>query len=181
MSVTFTSIAMTYPTPAPHEFAPYYQRYVALVPAGDILSTLHGQMDDYHARFRDVPDDRRTYRYAPGKWSLAESLLHVIDTERVFAYRAMRIARGDTTPLPGFDQDAWVPVSGADTRRLAGLVDEFLAVRRATVALFSGFPAAAWDGTGTAADNPVSVRGLAFITAGHAQHHADLFRSRYLP
>jgi hypothetical protein len=171
---------MTYPTPTPQEFAPYYQRYAALVPDGDILATLRTQADDYLACLRGVPDARRTYRYGPDKWSLAESLLHVIDTERVFAYRAMRIARGDTTPLPGFEQDEWIPTSEAATRRLGDLADEFRVVRAATVALLTGLPAAAWDRVGTASGHAVSVRGLAFITAGHAQHHLDLFRIRYL-
>ena len=172
---------MTYPLPATTEYAPYYQRYVATVPSGDILVTLQAQADAYRDLFQPVPDARRLHRYAPGKWSVAESLLHVTDTERVFAYRALRIARGDTTPLPGFDQDAWVPASAANDRPLADLVQEFLAARAATLLLFAGLPPDAWDRTGTASEVPVSVRGLAFITAGHAQHHLDLFRSRYLP
>jgi hypothetical protein len=168
--------------PAADEFAPYYASYIALVPEGDLLATLRAQADTYRALFADVPDERRSLRYAPGKWSLAESLLHVTDTERVFAYRALRIARGDaTTPLPGFDQDAWVPASMADARSLADLVDEFVAVRQATLALLTGLPDAAWDRRGIASNATVSVRALAFMIAGHAAHHAQLFRDHYLP
>lgn len=167
--------------PDADEFAPYYAGYIALVPEGDLLTTLRAQADAYRALFTDVPDQRRTLRYAPGKWSLAESLLHVTDTERVFAYRALRIARGDATPLPGFDQDAWVPASAADQRSLASLVDEFVAVRQATLALLAGLSDEAWDRRGTASNATVSVRALAFMIAGHAAHHAQLFRDHYLP
>jgi hypothetical protein len=127
-----------------------------------------------------VPDARGHIAYAPGKWTLNESLQHVVDAERVFTYRALRIGRGDITPLPGFEQDDWVPLSGANNRRLSEIVDEFTAVRASTIALFGGLPSEAWDRRGTASGHPVSVRALAFKCAGHALHHEGIFREKYL-
>ena len=171
---------MTYPLPATTEYAPYYQRYVETVPSGDILVTLRAQADAYRDLFQSVPDEQRLHRYAPDKWSLAESLLHVTDTERVFAYRALRIARGDTTPLPGFDENAYAALSGASVRSLADVLDELESVREASVTLFSGLPADAWTRRGTASGREVSVRGLAWITAGHLLHHLGVIQDRYL-
>ena len=122
----------------------------------------------------------RIAAYAPGKWTLAESLLHVADTERVFAYRALRVSRGDQTPLPGFDQDPWVPLSGADRRTLADILTEIEAVRNANLHLIRAFDDAAASRMGTASGNPVSVRALVWIIAGHFAHHLELTRTRYL-
>lgn len=167
--------------PAADEFASYYAAYVAQVPTADVIAVLREQDDAFRGLFARVPDELRLYSYAEGKWTIAESIQHVTDTERVFAYRALRIARGDTISLPGFDQDAWVPTSEANERSLASLVEEFTAVRAATIALLAGLPATAWDRRGIASGHPVSVRGLAFITAGHALHHEGILRERYLP
>jgi len=166
--------------PASDEYAPYYEKYIAKVAEGDILKILTAQGDEVRALFANIPADRAQFAYAPGKWTLSESLLHVIDTERVFAYRALRIGRGDVTPLAGFEQNDWVPLSGANDRGLSSLLDEFSAARAATVALFSGLPADAWARRGTASNYPVTVRALAFKCAGHCQHHVSLFRERYL-
>jgi len=170
----------TFLRPAADEFAPYYGSYVQQVADGDILVTLRAQASQYRDRLGGVAEGQRLRAYAPGKWTLAEALQHVTDTERVFAYRALRIARGDTTPLPGFEQDEWIPTSEADTRSLASLLSEFLSVREATITLLAGLPAAAWDRRGTASGQSISVRGQAFIIAGHAQHHDRLFHERYL-
>jgi hypothetical protein len=167
--------------PAADEYAPYYEKYIAKVRDGEILEILAEQSDAILGLFARVPDDRGLFAYAPGKWTLGESLQHVVDTERVFTYRALRIARGDTTPLPGFEQDDWVPLSGASARPLPAIVDEFVTVRAATVALFSGLPNEAWDRRGTASGFSVSVRALAFKCAGHALHHEGIFREKYLP
>lgn len=171
---------MHYPRPASDEYAPYYNTYISKVRDGDILEILHEQSDAIRGLFARVPAERGLYAYAPGKWTLNEMLLHVVDGERVFSYRALRIARGDTTPLPGFEQDEWVPKSNANDRTLASIVDEFVTVRASTVALFAGLPAAAWDRRGTASGHGVSVRALAFKCAGHALHHEGIFRERYL-
>jgi hypothetical protein len=166
--------------PEPSEYAPYYAGYVAQVPDGDLLRTLETGLGDYATTFGALPEAMGRHAYAPGKWTLRELLGHVIDTERVFAYRAMRIARGDTTPLPGFDEKAWVPESGSNRRSLADLIAELRAVRGATVALLRHLPEDSIDRMGTASDNPVSVRALAWIIAGHPIHHLGVVRERYL-
>ena len=166
--------------PAPAEFAPYYAGYVAKVPDGDLLQTLDAGLSDYTTAFGALPEARGGFAYAPGKWTLRELLGHVIDAERVFAYRAMRIARGDTMPLPGFDEKAWVPASRANERTLADLLAELRVVRAATVALLRHLPDDAIGRTGTASENPVSVRALAWIIAGHPIHHLGVVRERYL-
>jgi hypothetical protein len=166
--------------PGADEYAPYYATYIGKVGDGDIIDILREQSEAIRGLFARVPAERNRYAYAPGKWTLAESLQHVTDAERVFSYRALRIARGDETPLPGFEQNDWVPVSGAHDRPLTALVDEFAAVRAATVALFAGLPADAWTRRGTASGHVVSVRALALMCAGHALHHEGIFRERYL-
>jgi hypothetical protein len=166
--------------PTPDEYAPYYEKYISKVRDGEIVEILAEQSEALRGLFSRVPDERGQFSYAPGKWTLNESLLHVIDTERVFAYRALRIARGDTIPLHGFEQDDWVPLSGANDRRLASLVQEFVTVRSATIELFLGLPGDAWNRRGTASGHAVSVRALAFKCAGHALHHEGIIRERYL-
>jgi hypothetical protein len=172
---------MSFLRPAADEFAPYYATYVSKVADADIIDVLREQGEAFRGLFARVDDAQRLFAYAEGKWTLAEAIQHVSDTERVFAYRALRIARGDTLSLPGFDQDNWIPTSEANTRSLQSLVEEFTAIRAASVALFSGLPSSAWDRRGTASNNPVSVRGQAFILAGHALHHEGIIRERYLP
>ena len=166
--------------PAPDEFAPYYGRYIERVPSGHIVDFLRSHAGTFGALLAQIPRDRESYAYAPGKWTIRELVLHVIDTERVMAYRALSIGRGDQTPLPGFDENVWAPESGANARPLTDLIAEFAAVRGATIALLNGLPAAAWSRRGTASNNPVSTRGLAYIIAGHAVHHEGILRERYL-
>lgn len=166
--------------PAAGEFAPYYGRYVERVPAGDVVETLRSQFAETSALLRGVDDSRTTTGYAPGKWSIRDIVLHMADTERVMAYRALRIARGDTTPLPGFDEKVFAPTAGANARSMQSLLPEFEAVRRSTIAMLEGFPAAAWGRQGTASDNTVTVRALAWIIAGHERHHIGVIRERYL-
>jgi hypothetical protein len=166
--------------PAPDEYAPYYEKYIAKVRDGEILDILIEQADAIRGLFARVPPERGHFAYAPGKWTLSEAMQHVVDTERVFSYRALRIARGDTLNLPGFEQNDWVPVSGANARALAMIIEEFTAVRAATVALFRGLPAESWDRRGSASGYPVSVRALAFKCAGHALHHEGIVREKYL-
>ena len=166
--------------PASTEYAPFYAGYVARVPDGDLLQTLEAGLAEYTEVLGPLPESRGDFAYAPGKWTLKELLCHVIDAERVFAYRAMRIARGDTTPLPGFDEKAWVPNSGAARRTLADLLAELTAVRAATIALLRHLPEESVGRQGTASENPVTVRGLAWIIAGHPIHHLGIVRERYL-
>lgn len=167
--------------PGPDEHAPYYARYVSLVPQGaDVLDALERQGRDTAALLRSLPPERATFRYAPGKWSIAESAGHVADAERVFSYRALRFARGDATPLPSFEQDGWVDASGHGHRPLASLADELEVVRGATLALLRPLDAEAWTRGGTASGHHVTVRALAWIIAGHELHHVGILRERYL-
>ncbi|MGQ0703906.1 MAG: DinB family protein [Gemmatimonadales bacterium] len=170
----------SYTRPEPAEYASYYASYIGKVPDGDLLGTLESQGKEFARLLGSVPESRGDFAYAPGKWTLKEVVSHLTDAERVFSYRALRIARADATPLPGFDENAWVPNSGARQRTLRDLVGEFQAVRGATVALFRHLPAEALPRVGTANNHPVSVRALAWIVAGHALHHEGLIRERYL-
>ncbi|MBR9989003.1 MAG: DinB family protein [Gemmatimonadetes bacterium] len=166
--------------PDPGEYNAYYDRYVALVPAGDIIALLTVQLDDTTALLRDLSEEQALHAYAPGKWSIKEVLGHMMDAERIFMIRALRFGRGDATPLPSFDENAYAPAGAFNARPLASLMSEFTAVRRATVALLAGLPADAWQRTGIASGYPVSVRGLAWITAGHELHHRQILAQRYL-
>ena len=166
--------------PDPSEYNTYFDRYVSLVPAGDIIALLTVQLDDTVALLRDLTEEQALYAYAPGKWTIKEVVGHLADTERVFAHRALRFARADTTPLPGFDENAYAPAGEFNARPLASLISELTAVRRATVALLAGLPDAAWQRGGKSNDNFVSVRSLAWITAGHELHHRTILAQRYL-
>jgi uncharacterized damage-inducible protein DinB len=166
--------------PAPEEYAPDYGKYISLVPTGDLIGHLGSQAAETAALLRGLPAEKGDFRYAEGKWSVKELVLHVIDMERVFAYRALCIGRGDATPLPGVEQDDYVPNCNAANRTLTDLADEFEAVRRATVLLLRGFDEAAWSRTGTASDNRITARALAHIIAGHELHHLGILRERYL-
>ena len=166
--------------PASDEYAPYYDAYVSTVPDGDIRDLLRLQLNDTIALLANVDDARAAKGYGPGKWTLKESILHLIDAERVFAYRLLRVARGDQTPLPGFEQDEWVPQSGANGRSVASLLLELSTVRASTVLLIGSIEPAAWVQRGTASGKPISARALAYIIAGHERHHQQVFRERYL-
>lgn len=166
--------------PAANEFAPYYGRYIERVPAGNVVDALRAQAGTFSLFLSQIPGDRERFAYAPGKWTVREVVQHVIDTERVMSYRALSVGRGDPTPLPGFDENVWAPESGANDRTLADLHAEFTAVRQSTLALLSGLPSAAWSRRGTASDNPVTTRALAYIIAGHTLHHEGVLRERYL-
>lgn len=172
--------APRYDRPESTEHDPYYSKYVAGVPDGDVLQTLETQGKDFQSMLGGVPESRGDFAYAPGKWTLKEVLGHIADTERVFSYRALRIARGDSTPLEGFDENAWVPESGAKNRTMADLLGELAAVRRATTALLRNLPAEAPLRRGTANNKGITVRALAWVAAGHALHHQRLIRERYL-
>lgn len=162
--------------PTPAETAPYYARYVAAVPDGDLFATLSEDVEAWATLLDGADPD---HAYAPGKWTVRQVVQHVIDTERVFAYRALRFGRGDATALPGFDQDAFAETVADSPRSLADLTDELRAVRASTVALLRSLPEAAWDRIGTASGLPMSTRGAAWVIAGHALHHRAVLRDRY--
>lgn len=165
--------------PAAGEYAPYYGTYVGKVPEGDLLQILENQRRETQALLGGLSDAKALHRYAPGKWSVKEVVGHLTDAERVFSYRALRFARGDAKPLQGFDENAWVPPGKFDARPLKDLAAEFDAVRRATIALLKSFDAEALQRRGVASDNPISVRALAYIIAGHERHHVGILHERY--
>ena len=166
--------------PAAGEYAEFYAGYVGRVPAGDVVSTLRDQLAEGLSLLGGIEPSRTTSGYAPGKWSIRDVVLHMADTERVMAYRALRIARADTTPLASFDENAWTPMAGANARPMESLLAELEATRRATVVMLEGLPPEAWERVGTASGKPVSVRALAWIIAGHERHHLAVIRERYL-
>ena len=170
----------TIPRPDATEYAPFYGTYVGKVPDGDLLELLERQRRETQNVLAGLSDTQALHRYAPGKWSIKEVVGHLMDSERVFCYRALRFARADEKPLQGFDDKAWVPAGSFDARPLADLAAELDAVRRATIALFGGFDAAALARKGTANNNEVTVRALAWIVAGHERHHVAILRERYL-
>jgi|SRR5262245_18611180 len=166
--------------PETTEYAPYFARYISLVPEGDLLATLENQNEATLKLLRSLSEEKGGYRYAPGKWSIKELVGHLIDTERVFAYRALCFARDDKTPLPGMEQDDFVRGADFDSIRLADLADEFAAVRRSNLYLFRHFNREAWLRRGTASGNEMSARAAAFIIAGHELYHLDVLKTRYL-
>lgn len=166
--------------PGAGEHAPYYARYTALVPAGDIIATLERQSEETARFLAGLTADQAAHRYAPGKWSIKEIIGHLTDAERIFAHRALRFARGDATPLPGFDETVYTPAGEFDDRTLEDVAADLRAARASTVALFRGLPAHAMTRAGTASDAHVTVRALAWITAGHELHHLNVIRERYL-
>ena len=167
--------------PDPEEYAPAFAGYVARIGNDEnIVTVLSDQLDQMMARLTAVHEARGDFRYAPGKWTLKEVIGHLSDTERVFAYRALSIARGDPAPLPSFDDQAWVAEMGAGDRTLAEMVGEFELVRRASFVLFRHLPPSAWLRRGTANGYPTSVRGMAYAMAGHVRHHLEVVEARYL-
>ena len=166
--------------PATDEYAPAFADYVGRVADHeDVVEVLTSQLDQVVALIRGIPERRGDYRYAPGKWSIKEVVGHLSDTERVFAYRALRIGRGDTTPLASFDDDAYVLEMRAGDRTLADLAEEWNHVRLATLTLFRSLPPTAWSRRGIASGQPISVRALAYVIAGHVRHHLETLGARY--
>jgi len=171
--------AIRIPRPNPDEHIAYYGKYVALVPDGDLVAQLGSEIGNTVALVRRTPADRADFAYAPGKWTVKEVVGHLADTERVMAGRALWFARGDATPLPGFDENAWVPSGNFAHRSLADLADEFQAVRSATVAFARGLDPDVLTRRGTANGAELSVRALLYIIAGHERHHVGLLKERY--
>ncbi len=167
--------------PDPAEHAAYYAKYIALVPDGDILATLDRQLAEVNGLLRGVSEAVGNTRHPPYTWSVKEVVGHLIDSERVFGYRALRFARGDTTPLPGFDENAYARAAHFDSYPLAELLDEFELLRRSHLHLFRHLDAEAWDRRGVANENPMSVRALAWILAGHVGHHLAILLNRLSP
>ena len=165
--------------PQSSEYAPFYHGYVASVPEGDVVALLRQSGRELLDTIASIHEDRGGFRYGEGKWSIREVLGHIIDAERIFTYRALRMARGDTTPLASFDENAYVKTAGSDARTLANLAREFGALRESTVQLCESFPDDAWGRSGVASGKSISVRALVYITTGHAMHHLKVLRERY--
>lgn len=161
------------------EYAPYFEKYISLVPEGDIVATLGKQIEGTLGLLRSLSEAQGDLRYAPGKWSVKEVIGHLVDTERIFAYRALRFARNDATPLPGFDENSYVDNASFGARSLADLADEFELVRKSNLYLFKNLDGESSARHGLSNNNEISVRALAYITAGHELHHAGILRSRY--
>jgi hypothetical protein len=171
--------AFTIARPEPGEYNPYYDRYISLVAGTDILSTLDSQRRQTLLLLSGRNDEDGNFRYAPEKWSAKEVLGHVCDTERIFAYRALRISRGDQTPIEGFEQDDYVKNGPFARMPLEEIVEDYIAVRRATLTLFRNLEEAAWTRRGVANKNEVSVRAIAYTLAGHELHHRRILEEKY--
>jgi hypothetical protein len=166
--------------PEKSEYAAFYETYVSLVNETDVVSALDNQTNELRDLLAAVDAEKENFRYAEGKWSVKELLGHIIDAERVFSYRALRISRGDQTPLAGFEENAYVAGSNFGNTKPADLIEEFALLRAANVLLFKNLSENAWNQIGTASEAAVSVRALAFIMVGHVRHHANILRQRYL-
>ena len=179
-STATTPTAIASLRPQPGEYAPYYDRYISLVPANDVLAALEDQRREMLLLLCGRTEADGDLRYAPDKWSIKELLGHVNDTERVMSYRALRISRGDATPIEGYEQDDYVRNGPFARRPLPDLIEDYIAVRRATVSLFRNLEEPAWSRRGVANKNEVTVRALAYIIAGHELHHRRILEEKYL-
>jgi hypothetical protein len=162
------------------EYAEYYETYVSLVEENDIVAAMQSQLDEINELFSQISDEKGLYAYEESKWTIKELLGHLIDGERIFAYRAFRISRGDKTPLPGFDQNPYIENAGYNSIKLADLLKEFLLLRESNILFLNNLTDEMWRQTGVASDHPVSVRAIAYIMVGHIRHHVKILQKRYL-
>lgn len=169
---------MTKPTAT--EYADYYDIYVSLIDSDNILAVLNRQISDFSKLLSEIPEEKGVFRYAEGKWSINELVGHLIDTERIMAYRALRFSRNDKTDLEGFDQDPYIENSDFDGCKLSDLAQQFKVVRQSNIFMFEGLASEAWDRSGKASGSDISVRALAYIIAGHELHHVNILKERYL-
>lgn len=170
----------TMPRPDTSRIFSYFVRYIDQVEEDDVMTALRNQSITFPAFLKSIPAEKRLYRYAEGKWSIQEVLLHIIDSERIFAYRALCFARKETQPLPGFDENLYADNSNADHRNWDDLVEEFVTVRKSNEILFASFSPSQLEAEGIASDNPNYVLAIGFIMAGHVNHHTKVIRDRYL-
>lgn len=168
---------MTRPTAS--EYSPYHAGYVALVPEEDVLSAMEQQSSEMQKVLASLDEARGAHRYAEGKWSVKEVIGHVVDSERIFGYRALAFARGESQALPGFDEKAYVENASFGDWKLGELAELYAVVRRANIVFFKNLREELWDRRGTASDVPVSVRGIAYVIVGHERHHLNVLRERY--
>ena len=166
--------------PEKAEYFEYYETYVSNVAGDDVLAVLEKQSDELLQLFADIPEEKGTFAYADCKWTIKELLSHLIDGERIFAYRILRISRGDETPIEGFEQDGYIENSNANNRCIAELIDEFDLQRRSNLLMLKNISDENSQRMGTASEKPVSVRALAYISAGHVTHHVGILKEWYL-
>jgi hypothetical protein len=166
--------------PNPSEYDPFYAGYISCVENPDVVSLLGKQQTEVHSLLGELSEEQANHRYAPDKWSLKQIVGHIIDTERLFDYRALCIARGETQELPGFEQDQYVATGRFDSRSFGSLLDEYDAVRSSSIHLFQNFDPSIWSNQGIANQVSFTVRALAFIVAGHEAHHLRVIKSKYL-
>ena len=164
-----------------NEFAPYYETYVskALLHL-DIVNGLEMQEQEIASFFKEIPLEKQEYSYKEGKWTPKDILLHLIDAERIFVYRALRISRNDATPLAGFEENDYVPTAKANDRTMANLIEEYLAVRKASISFFKNVTQEQLTRVGVASNHSVSVRAIGYIILGHEKHHLSVIKERYL-
>ena len=166
--------------PDSSEFAPAFARYVArVINVADPLRELTSQRAQLVARLSKLTEEQGSFRYAPDKWSVKELINHLSDAERVFAYRMLRIGRGDRTPLPGFEENDYASAAQSDRRQFSDVLAEWSVVRAATIALASSLPETGWANVGTSNDSPMSTRALLYIILGHTEHHLAVLNDRY--
>ena len=166
--------------PEKSEYAAYYEKYVSLVNGDDILPVLIKNKTVTQNLLAEISEEKSLFRYAEGKWSIKELLAHIIDTERIFAYRALRFARNDKTKIEGFEQDGYIKNAEFDKCKFTDLIAEFAFLRDANILMFQNLNAEAWQRSGIASENLVSVRAIAYIIAGHELHHINILKERYL-
>jgi hypothetical protein len=169
---------MTITRPQPSEFAQFYAGYIGKVPDSGPVGQLTDQIGELE-KLRSLAEDKGNYAYADGKWTVKEVIGHLADAERVFSYRLTRIARGDQTPLAGFDENAWAKTAPHGRRKMSSVVDEMIAIRRSTLALIDSLDDSTIGNSGVANNNPVSARAICWILAGHTRHHLDILAERY--
>ena len=163
-----------------NEYADFYKSYIQVLEDVELIEELEICLHDFIRFVQNIPMDKFDYRYAEGKWTIKEIIQHLIDSERVFSYRALRISRNDKTPLPGFDENEYVANSNGNKRNLQGLLTELAVVRQATLSLFNSFSQEQLQYVGIASENQISVRAIGFIIIGHQKHHQKIFAERYL-
>ncbi len=166
--------------PETNEYAPYYGTYISLIEGDDVMPVLKDQPAELNALISQMPEEKGKFAYAEGKWTIKELLSHLIDGERMFAYRVLRVSRGDETPIEGFEQDNYIENSNANNRSFAELLDEFDLQRRSNMLMINNLSDEASRRMGTASGNPISARALVYIMAGHVKHHIRILEERYL-
>lgn len=166
--------------PLRDEYPAYYENYIGLVPDGELTDILNTQIQDMITLFSSVDETQANYRYAENKWTLKEVIGHITDTERIMSYRLLRIARGDQTPLSGYDDEQYVREASFHSRSLSDLLEELVVVRYSTVSLIKGLNENTWPRIGIANNGEITVRALAYIIAGHELHHVKIIKESYL-